>query len=53
MIIVLVVAVILAAVAVVWLARPAAGAAHRASGPAPLSAEARARTGLPSASQPH
>lgn len=52
MIIVLVVAVILAAVAVVWLARPASGAAHRAPGQASLGAEIPARTGLPSAGQP-
>jgi hypothetical protein len=52
MIIVLVVAIILAAAAVVWLARPAAGAAHRTGGPAPLGAEVSAGTGLPAASQP-
>lgn len=49
---VLIVAVILAGVAVVWLARPAAGIAHHARGPAPPGAAVPAPTGLPAVGQP-
>jgi hypothetical protein len=52
MIIVLVVAIILAAAAVVWLARPAGGAAHRTGGPAALGTAVPASTGLAAAGQP-